>query len=213
MSTNNDQSPRRAPPAKAAGELPRRLEVEQQDVRDVTGRRVDIRQSGLRDVHADVVSVRQAGLGRVAAQEVDLLQSSVGVVTGGAVRVGPNTAAGLVAGRDVSLDQSRTPIVLAGRRARIDQAAVGLVAAQRVSLRQSAAGAVFALKVSGDVRPLFGTQAALAFGVAFAVALTALQVMTRRAWPALRLPRLRRQAERPPVVAVVRRRLKVLAGD
>ena len=217
MTNDSERAPRRPPAAKLAKveqEPTRRLDIEQQVVRDVSARRVDIRQSSLRDVQADVAHVRQAGLARVSAQELTLLQSSVGAATGGTLRVGPNVTAGVVAGRDVSFDQGRTPVVLAGRRARIDQAAVGLVAAQRVSLYQSGAGAIFALKVTGDVRPLFGPAAALAFGAAFALVLGVFQFVTRRQGLAGRLPRFRRgDPDGSPVVAVIRRRLKVRSGD
>jgi hypothetical protein len=217
MTNDSGPTPRRSPaakPPKVDDELAKRLDIEREVVGDVSARRVDVRQGQLREVHADVVNVRQAGLGRVSAHEVAILQSSVGAATGGTRRLGPNSAAGIVAGRDVTFDQSRAPIVLAGRRARVDQAAVGLVAAQRVSLRQSAAGVVFALKVTGDVRPLFGPAAALAFGAGFAIVLSVLQLFTRRQRPSLRLPRFRRHdPDGSPVVAVIRRRFKVMSGD
>jgi hypothetical protein len=192
-----------------------RIDIEQDGVRDISAKTVDIRQAGMRDVSGEVVNVRQSGIGRATAQRLEVLQSGVGLVSAEDVTLGPDAAAGFVNGRTIRIDQSRVPIVAARRRIRLDQAAAAFVVAQRVNLRQSAVGFLIAGRVTGRTRPLFDARAALAFGAAFAVVLTVLQLVSRLRAPSLRLPRIPRPqlpkpAETRQPVAVIRRRLHIL---
>ncbi|GIW12427.1 MAG: hypothetical protein KatS3mg061_3484 [Dehalococcoidia bacterium] len=66
--------------------------------------------------------------------------------------------------------------------------------------------------MSGEVRPLLTSQAALVFGATFALALALLQLVVRPGQRRLSALARARPAS-PPAVTVVRRRLRVLSGE
>jgi hypothetical protein len=81
---------------------------------------------------------------------------------------------------EVELQLSAATAVVA-REARLDQTAAGAVVAETARIKDSAVGFVVAREIHGEnVRVLFGSRAAVAFGASFALTLWLLRFLRRR---------------------------------
>jgi hypothetical protein len=125
-----------------------------------------VTEAGIDETTATSVSVVQGGIGRLRAEDVAVSRGAVGLAQadrvsvelgalGGAyaqqVRVTQGVANGVVA-RDAVVGQSLVRTMIAGS-VRAD--------------RPTGVLFLFAARVDGDVRPVFGWRAAIAFGAAF----------------------------------------------
>jgi hypothetical protein len=121
----------------------------------VTGTQLDLREPDVREVRRAV--------GRVSGSRVTLDQS----------------AGGGVLAKDVSLDRSAA-VMLGGAKVTVDRSATQWLVGGLVQAKQVFAITVIAAKVEGQVKCLFDTKGAFAFGAGLAVMGTALRLLFRR---------------------------------
>ncbi len=129
-----------------------------------------VRQGGVQKAEATNVTVRQGGVVQLKTQNANISQSGVGLVQGDQITLdGGARALGVVAG-SATLDGATVQAVISRGTLGMEQSATGAVFAPQVMVRNSAVGLLVAQHVDGDVRPMFGSEAAIAFGAAFGAA-------------------------------------------
>ncbi|HEU5317327.1 MAG TPA: hypothetical protein VFX49_14550 [Chloroflexota bacterium] len=121
----------------------------------MSGTQLDLREP---DVHG----TRQA-VGRLSGSRVSLEQS----------------AGGIALGRDITLDRSAA-VMLGGGKVVAERSAAQWLVGGLVQAKQVFAVTVIAAKVEGQVKCLFDTKGAFAFGAGLAVVGTALRLLFRR---------------------------------
>ena len=99
-------------------------------------------------------------------------------VRGDDVRLSQSAAIGTL-GKDVALDQS-AGLFVSGAKVNVDRSATQWLVGGLVQAKQVFAVTVIAAKVEGQVRCLFDTKGAFAFGAGLAIVGTALRLLFRK---------------------------------
>ena len=128
-----------------------------------SGSQLEMRDFSVRSLDAQHVEVEKCAVGRVRGGTVTLEQSGAGAVLAKEVTIRQG-GAGLVAGAKLTVEQGGAQWLIGG-----------LVQAKNVF-----AITVIAAKVEGQVKCLFDTRGAFAFGAGLAIVGTALRLLLRR---------------------------------
>ncbi len=153
--------------------------VTQGGVGDVKADNMIVRQGGVQKVEATNVTVRQGGVVQLKTHTADIAQSAVVLAQADQVTCeGGTRALGVMAG-SATFDGARAQAVISRGSVGMEQSATGAVFAPQVMVKNSAVGLLVAQHVEGDVRPMFGTEAAVAFGAAFGAAFGLVFALTR----------------------------------
>lgn len=124
------------------------------------------------------LELREFSVRSLEASHVDVEKCAVGKVRGGTVGLN-QSAAGATLARDVSLTRSAGGLVVGGKVI-AEQSGTQWLVGGLVQARNVFAITVIAARVEGQVKCLFDTKGAFAFGAGIAVAASLLRVLLRR---------------------------------
>jgi len=148
------------------------------DIRSVRAELVTLRRCLVSEVSADHVSVRQGAVRNMTADGVDLLQGAVFSARTGSLLLRASAAGAVGSGGETSVDSSVAGLVMSKGDISMDSSPALAVVAQNVRAENSKAAFLIARRVEGDIKPLFGTREALAFGLAVGTALCVARLLT-----------------------------------
>ncbi|HZQ05698.1 MAG TPA: hypothetical protein VFD70_03910 [Anaerolineae bacterium] len=144
------------------------VNITQGGVRNIDAQSVTVKQGGVQNVSAEVVTVKQGGIVQAEGGSVEVVQGGIGLARGDQVKI---TAGGAFAilGSNVQVEAGGAQWMLARQSISVDQGGAAAMIAPKMDVNNSFVGLILAQQVTGSVRTLFDTRAALVFGIAAGV--------------------------------------------
>lgn len=177
--TDTEQDPGYEIPDELEGLSGETVEFVQGRVSAIHGDHVTVRQSVVSDVSARTAVVRQGLVQGVHAESVDMLQGAVGVARPTSALLRASAVGVCAAEGEVSIDQSAVGVVIARDRAELDHSPSLAVVGREIKSDNSSSVFLFAHRVEGSVKTVFGAREALLFGAATGAVLAALHLLPR----------------------------------
>lgn len=148
-------------------------------VNAVHGEHVTVRQSLVSDITAKNVIVRQGAVRNVSAESVDMLQGAVAIARPTSALLRASSVAVCAAEGEVQVDQSAVGALIARGEATLDHSPAIAVVGRNVRVENSSTLFLFAHRVEGSLKTVFGAREALVFGVAAGAMLAAAHLIPR----------------------------------
>jgi hypothetical protein len=126
---------------------------------------VYIEQGGVNSVRADHLTVRQGGVVKADVQQLEMLQGGIVLAQTETAHLTASNAAILLARGEVKMDQSSAQALLACGDVSMNQGGAVVMVARNVKAEKSGVIFLFAQKVEGGVRAMFGPRESVIFGV------------------------------------------------
>lgn len=155
------------------------VNITQGGAQNIDAQQVTIRQGGVQNVSAESVTVKQGGIFQAEGGSVSVVQGGVVLARGDQVNL---TAGGALAilGSNIHVEAGGSQWMLAREKINVDQGGAGVMITRDAEVNNSFVGLILAQNVSGNVRALFDTRAALVFGIAAGVVGGMVLAMRRR---------------------------------
>ena len=167
MDEQNQVDPTVNPSADQAGETILPIGSRMGDVKAET---VVIRQGVAQTIQAARVNVRQGATVQLKAERAEVVQGAMVSAQADKLTLGPGAAALGVLADSVKVEQSLVRVMVSRGPMEMEQSGAIAVIAPTATVKSSMVGLLFARKVEGDVKAMFGPRAAVAFGAAFGAA-------------------------------------------
>jgi hypothetical protein len=157
------------------------VNINQGGVQNIDAQQVTIKQGGVQNVSAESVTVKQGGIVQAEGGEISVLQGGIAIARGDQVKLTAGGALGMFAS-NIEIEAGGAQWMIAKEKITVDQGGAAAMISREMEVNNSFVGLILAQNVSGNVRALFDTRAALVFGIAAGVVGGLVLSMRRRAF-------------------------------
>ncbi len=144
------------------------VNITQGGAQNIDAQTVTIKQGGAQNVSAESVTVKQGGIMQAEGGSIEVVQGGIVLARGDQINL---TAGGavVVLGTNVQVEAGGAQWMFARESISVDQGGAGALITRNAEVNNSFVGLILAQNVTGNVRALFDTRAALVFGIAAGV--------------------------------------------
>lgn len=156
------------------------VNITQGGAQNVDAQSVTVKQGGVQNVSAESVTVKQGGILNAEGGSVEVVQGGIALARGDQINLTAGGALGLL-GTNIHVEAGGAQWMFAREAITVDQGGAAAMISAKMDVNNSFVGLILAQQVTGNVRALFDTRAALVFGIAAGLVGGLVLSMRRRA--------------------------------
>jgi hypothetical protein len=144
------------------------VNITQGGAQNIDAQSVTVKLGGVQNVSAESVTVKQGGIFQAEGGSVSVVQGGIVLARGDQVNITAGVTAAIL-GTHIQIEAGGGQWMFARDKITVDQGGAGAMIARNAEVNNSFVGLILAQNVTGNVRALFDTRAALVFGIAAGV--------------------------------------------